>query len=120
MLQDVYKGVSYNISNNPCKVSQWHTGQVLINSQFEPVAPIGVANTLPGETKSVIYHWVFEKAEHNQLSICLLVQVAAAADSDKMMQAGTRMERIFRSMFMMCKCNANGSACFQEKTFNGQ
>jgi len=29
------------------------------------VAPIErAANALPGETKPVIYHWVFEKAEH--------------------------------------------------------
>ena len=54
-----------------------------------------------------------------QLSICPVVQVAATADLDRMMQAGARMERNFGSMFAVCKWNANGLACFQEKILMG-
>jgi hypothetical protein len=46
--------------------------------------------------------------------------MAAAADSDRKMQTGTRMKRVFRSMFVVCKRNSNGSACFQEIVFGGQ
>ena len=119
IVQDFYEG-SYNISQNPREVS---------NDIQRSFGSISSSNRRTYRARRQCTPW-WDQASYlslgiregwaYQLSICPLVQSAAAAESDRMMQAGTIMERIFRSMFVVCKWNANESACFQEKFYNGQ
>lgn len=111
-VQECYKGVNYNISNNPCKAPNdaqcrfWW-----IPSSHHCTYRARCQRTPWWDQVSHLSIGIWESWSY-QVSFCPLVQVAAVTGSDRAMQVEVRMKRVFRSIFVVCKCTANSSACF--------